>query len=98
MPSELENAVLALGMFEEACVFAVPDKEIGNRIGVALVPRPGIAPALLERSTLAQALAGSIAPFKIPHLVAPMERLPKNANGKTQRTEVARLALGKAMT
>jgi len=98
VPSELESAILALGVFEEACVFAVPDKEIGNRIGVAIVPRPGAPAALLDRSTLADALAGSIAPFKIPHLVTPMESLPKNANGKTQRAEVARLSLNKGIT
>jgi len=92
-PGELEGAILALGAFEEACVFAVPDPEIGNRIGAALVPRNGTAPALLEPGGLAWALAGSIAPFKLPHLVVAMERLPKNANGKTQRSEVARLAL-----
>jgi len=92
-PGELEGAILALGAFEEACVFAVPDSEIGNRIGAAVVPRPGAASALLERGALTQALAGSIAPFKVPHLVVAMERLPKNANGKTQRSEVARLVL-----
>ena len=92
-PGELEGAILALGAFEEACIFAVPDGEIGNRIGAAVVPRPGMAPDLLERGALTRALAGSIAPFKVPHLVVAMERLPKNANGKTQRSEVARLAL-----
>jgi acyl-coenzyme A synthetase/AMP-(fatty) acid ligase len=92
-PGELEGAILALGAFEEACVFAVPDSEIGNRIGAAVVPRHGTAPALLERGALTQALSGSIAPFKVPHLVVAMDRLPKNANGKTQRSEVARLAL-----
>jgi acyl-coenzyme A synthetase/AMP-(fatty) acid ligase len=93
VPSELESAILALGTFQEACVFAVPDKEIGNKIGVAIVPRPGTPATLLERSALVGALAGSIAPFKMPHLVASMEMLPKNANGKTQRSEVARRVL-----
>jgi acyl-coenzyme A synthetase/AMP-(fatty) acid ligase len=93
VPSELESAILALGTFQEACAFAVPDKEIGNKIGVAIVPRPGTPATLLERSALVGALAGSIAPFKMPHLVASMQMLPKNANGKTQRTEVARRVL-----
>jgi acyl-coenzyme A synthetase/AMP-(fatty) acid ligase len=91
VPTELEEAILALGAFEEACVFALPDKEIGNRIGVAIVPRHGAPNALLNQRGLSRALAGSIASFKLPHLVATMEQLPKNANGKTQRSEVARL-------
>jgi acyl-coenzyme A synthetase/AMP-(fatty) acid ligase len=103
VPGELEEAILALGSFEEACVFAVPDEEIGNRIGVAVVPlRRGqetlqaTSPrALMDRSSLVRALAGSIASFKVPDLVVAMDRLPKNANGKTQRSEVARLALNR---
>ena len=98
VPSELESAILALGIFEEACVLAIPDKEIGNRIGAAIVPRPGTEATLLERSALVQALAGSIAAFKIPHLVAPLDTLPKNANGKTQRNEVARIVLNREIT
>jgi malonyl-CoA/methylmalonyl-CoA synthetase len=90
VPSELEEAILALGAYEEACVFAVPDHEIGNRIGVAVVPRPCAPAALLNHSGLTEALAGSIASFKVPHLMVTMAKLPKNANGKTQRSEVAR--------
>jgi acyl-coenzyme A synthetase/AMP-(fatty) acid ligase len=97
VPSELENAILALGAFAEACVFAIPDQEIGNRIGVAIVPRAGTPPALLERGGLSDALAGSIAPFKLPHLLAALDQLPKNANGKTQRSEVARRVLNRGM-
>jgi acyl-coenzyme A synthetase/AMP-(fatty) acid ligase len=91
VPSELEAAILALGAYEEACVFALPDKEIGNRIGVAIVPRPAAPAVLLGHSGLAKALTGSIASFKIPHVMVTLDRLPKNANGKTQRNEVAHL-------
>ena len=40
-PRELEDAILGLGSFAEACVFPIPDREIGNRIGAALVLRSG---------------------------------------------------------
>ena len=90
-PRELEDAILGLGEFEEACVFPIPDREIGNRIGVALVARPGMASA--AETKVVQGLAGHIAPFKLPHYVVLMPELPKNANGKTQRSQVARMAL-----
>jgi len=90
VPSELEEAILALGAYEEACVFAIPDEEIGNRIGVAVVPRRRAPVALLDHRGLAQALAGSIASFKVPHVMVSMGKLPKSTNGKTQRNEVAR--------
>lgn len=93
-PRELEDAILGLGSFAEACVFPIPDREIGNRIGAALVLRPGVAAQLAERPALAHALAGRIAPFKLPHSVLVMDQLPKNPNGKTQRSQVARTALG----
>jgi acyl-coenzyme A synthetase/AMP-(fatty) acid ligase len=90
-PRELEDAILSLGRFEEACVFAIPDREIGNRIGAALVPR-GEA-GHVDEATLAKALAGKIAPFKLPHRVLVVPYLPKNANGKTQRSQVAKMVL-----
>jgi acyl-coenzyme A synthetase/AMP-(fatty) acid ligase len=94
-PGEIEETILALGFFAEACVFAVPDAEVGNRIGVAVVPRQGTGGAALDRDGLARALAGSIASFKIPDFMITMDRLPKNPNGKTQRSEVTRLALNR---
>ena len=97
VPSELESAILSLGAFEEACVFAIPDAEIGNRIGVAVIPRAGALPKISTQGGLSAALEGVIASFKIPHQMTTMNQLPKNANGKTQRSEVARLAT-KAMT
>ncbi len=93
VPSEIEGAILALGTFAEACVFAIPDQEIGNRIGAAVVPRRASTGGAHDRDGLAAALAGTIAPFKLPHIVVAMDELPKNANGKTQRSDVARRVL-----
>lgn len=92
-PRELEDAILGLGEFAEACAFPIPDPETGNRIGAAVVLRNGAAASLANEVTLAGALAGRIAPFKLPHRVVVLDQLPKNANGKTQRSEVARIAL-----
>jgi acyl-coenzyme A synthetase/AMP-(fatty) acid ligase len=88
-PREIEEALLSLGIFEEACVFAIPDPEIGNRIGAAVVRR--LTETDIDIPTLAKSLSGRIAPFKIPRTLIFPEKLPKNANGKTQRAEVARL-------
>jgi acyl-coenzyme A synthetase/AMP-(fatty) acid ligase len=92
-PRELEEAILGLGDFAEACVFPIPDEEIGNRIGAALVPRSGAAKALSDEAALAKALSGRIAPYKLPHRVVALDHLPKNANGKTQRSKVAQMVL-----
>ncbi len=92
-PRELEEAILGLGTFEEACVFPLPDDVIGNRIAAAVVPRRSVGDEPMDAASLARALAGRIAPFKLPHLVRVLAELPKNANGKTQRSQVARLVL-----
>ena len=92
-PRELEDAILSLGNVEEACVFPIPDSEIGNRIGAALVLRAGGDGTPTDRATLAAALSGRIAPFKLPHRVIVLPQLPKNPNGKTQRSQVVRIAL-----
>jgi acyl-coenzyme A synthetase/AMP-(fatty) acid ligase len=92
-PREVEEAILGVGAFEEACVFPLPDDVIGNRIAAAVVPRAKIADAPINATSLADALAGRIAPFKLPHVIRVLAELPKNANGKIQRSEVARLVL-----
>jgi acyl-coenzyme A synthetase/AMP-(fatty) acid ligase len=92
-PRELEEAILGLGQYAEACVFPIPDREIGSRIGAALVLRPGVSSPGTDKRELAQALSGRIAPFKLPHEVLVFDQLPKNANGKTQRSQVMRMAL-----
>jgi acyl-coenzyme A synthetase/AMP-(fatty) acid ligase len=93
VPREVEDAILGLGKFEEACVFPLPDEMIGNRIAAAVVPREAGMDGPVDAATLARALAGRIAPFKLPSLVRVLAELPKNANGKTQRSAVARLVL-----
>ena len=94
-PRELEDAILGLGEFEEACVFPIPDREIGNKIGAAVVWRANAAEKQTNEKSLANALSGRIAPFKFPHRVLAFEQLPKNANGKTQRSQVARIAIAR---
>jgi acyl-coenzyme A synthetase/AMP-(fatty) acid ligase len=92
-PREVEDAILGLGAFEEACVFPLPDDVIGNRIAAAVVPRGSVTDEPIDAASLTRALAGRIAPFKLPHMVRVLAELPKNANGKTRRSEVARLVL-----
>jgi long-chain acyl-CoA synthetase len=95
-PRELEDAILGLGEIAEVCAFPIPDREIGNRIGAALVLRSGSGKSLADPAAIAKALAGRIAPFKMPHRVFVLDQLPKNPNGKTLRGEVARVALRQA--
>jgi acyl-coenzyme A synthetase/AMP-(fatty) acid ligase len=79
--------VLSLGTFEEACVFAIPDKEVGNRIGAAVVLRQcgSQRPAAGD---VANALLGRIAPFKFSNEVFVLNDMPKT---QTERRSDQRL-------
>src|SRR5262249_27063146 len=92
-PREVEEAILGLGTFEEACVFPVSDAVIGNRIAAAVVPRGHVTDASIDAASLARALAGPITPFKRSHRVCALVELTKIANGTTQRSQVALLVL-----
>lgn len=88
-PREVEDALLSLDEIVQACVFPIPDLEIGHRIGAALVLRESLGenPA----SEIRERLAGCLATFKLPQVVFVWDSLPTNLNGKTQRSEVIRL-------
>jgi len=93
VPREVEDALLQLGTIEEACVFNIPDNEIGNRIGAGIVLRSRASAEGLSKGTLIESLKGKIAAFKFPHDIFIFAELPKNANGKTQRREVYRISM-----
>jgi acyl-coenzyme A synthetase/AMP-(fatty) acid ligase len=93
VPREIEDALSSLGTFEETCVFAIPDKEIGYRIGAAVVLRDGASGTAPTVKDIAAALAGRIAAFKFPQQIFVLKEMPKNANGKTQRSAVIKLLL-----
>ena len=80
---------MGLDEVAQACVFPVPDAEIGHVVAAAIVPRRVLdeAPA----AWLKDRLAGRLAAFKVPQIVVQWPKLPINVNGKVQRSEVARL-------
>ena len=85
VPRELEDALLQLGIVEEACVFGIFDKEIGNQIGAAIVLRAGIASPPLGRQGVADALQGKIAHFKLPHEVFFFRELPDRERKNSEK-------------
>ena len=91
VPREIEDALLETELFEETCVFAIPDAEIGHRIGAAVVLRQAAADMPVSAAALAALLDTRLAAFKKPHQAFALASLPKNANGKTQRREVAKM-------
>jgi acyl carrier protein/thioesterase domain-containing protein len=85
-PREIEEALLDLPSVVEAMAFAIPDPQLGEEIGVAIVVAPGSSIDAVEvRAYLARRLAA----FKVPKRVLVVDRLPKSDTGKLQRLAFA---------
>ena len=72
---DVEGALHRLPQVAEACAFSVPDERLGEIVGAIVQLRPG---ATLDRDSMARALEGHLASFKIPALLwcqdAPLTR------------------------
>jgi O-succinylbenzoic acid--CoA ligase len=86
-PAEVEAALRSSGEFDDVAVIGLPDPEWGQRV-VACHPAGARAP---RQDKLEAALSG-LAPFKRPKKYAGISPWPRNAQGKIDRAELARLA------
>jgi long-chain acyl-CoA synthetase len=86
-PAEIAEVVRLHPGVADAAVTGVPDAELGERVGVAVVMEPGVAP--INRDDLRDWCRGRLAPFKLPEVVAVLDALPVNELGKLPRRVVA---------
>jgi O-succinylbenzoic acid--CoA ligase len=86
-PAEVEAALRSSGEFDDIAVIGLPDPDWGQRV-VACHPAGARAPSL---DKVKAALSG-LAPFKHPKRYAGISPWPRNAQGKIDRAELARLA------
>lgn len=88
-PREVEEALRASGQFEDVAVIGLADPEWGQVV-VACHPRAERAPS---RESVDAALAG-LPSYKRPKRYIALSQWPRNAQGKINRAELARLAVG----
>lgn len=84
-PTEVEAALNSLPGVVESAVFGAPHPDFGEGVVAAVVWDGEANPAT---SRLRQALAGRLAGYKIPKRILIVERLPRNAMGKVQKTHL----------
>jgi acyl-CoA synthetase (AMP-forming)/AMP-acid ligase II len=87
-PLEVEGAIGAHPDVIEASVVGLPDDDLGEVVGAAVVLRAGSA---VDADQLARFLAGRIADYKWPRRLRFLPALPRNPGGKVLRDEVRRL-------
>jgi long-chain acyl-CoA synthetase len=88
-PSEVEAVVRTHPTVRDVAVVGVPDPEMGNRVGCAIVSREPITSAALR-----DFCTGRIANFKLPERLLFVDEIPYNDFGKVDRKELrARFAV-----
>jgi acyl-CoA synthetase (AMP-forming)/AMP-acid ligase II len=83
---EVENALSAHPAVFEVAVVGVPDKMMGEKVGAAVVLKPG---ASLDATDIIKFAKDHLADFKIPqYLVLRSETLPRNPGGKILKKQL----------
>jgi acyl-CoA synthetase (AMP-forming)/AMP-acid ligase II len=90
-PEEIDQLLGGLPLLAEACVFAIPDAVMGERIGVAVVPRPGMTASFGDVTGYLR--EQDLAVFKLPERLFVFDSLPRNVTNKVMRSEVRAMAL-----
>jgi acyl-CoA synthetase (AMP-forming)/AMP-acid ligase II len=85
-PREIDEVVLDHPGVAEAIAFAVPHAQLGEEIGVAVVPRQG---ASVTEAEIREHAARRLAAFKVPRVVRIVAAIPKGPTGKPQRIGLA---------
>ncbi len=81
-PKEIESLLDELPGVRESAVVGIPDRDFGESVAAAVVPRDG---ERIDVAALVAAVKGRIAGFKVPRKVLVMDELPRNQMGKVQK-------------
>lgn len=93
-PAEVERQVNVHPVIADAACVAVADADLGERLCVCVVQRPGTAPlALTELNAFLEGERG-LERKKLPELLVALAELPLGATGKLCRQTLTRLAAG----
>ena len=85
-PTEVEEVLYATGLVGEAVALGIPHAGLGQAIVIAATPPEG---GLLDIDALLAHCRGELPNFMVPQRVVPFDSLPRNANGKIDRRQLA---------
>lgn len=84
--AEVESIVSGVGSVAECAVVAYPDADLGERVGVFVVPADGASPNLQDVVTHMR--AQEVASYKLPERIEIVTELPRNVLGKVVKAEL----------
>lgn len=90
-PEELDQLLGGHPKLIEACAFGLPDATLGERIGLAVVPKSGESVDLADIVEFLK--QRGVAQFKLPERLFEFDALPRNALNKVLRPQVRERAL-----
>ncbi len=90
-PAEIEEAAVATGLVSEAVAIGVPDERLGQAIRLFAGPLDGDEAGL--RDALLRQLKRDLPNFMVPHAIVLLDQLPRNANGKFDRTALTAMKI-----
>jgi acyl-CoA ligase (AMP-forming) (exosortase A-associated) len=91
-PTEIEEAVYATGITDEAVAFGLPHESLGQVIGL-IAKRPAARQGV--EVDLVQALKARLVNYMVPQMLEYWDELPRSANGKIDRAQIISQALAK---
>src|SRR5690606_27135582 len=81
-PKEIESVLDELPEVRESAVVGIPDRDFGESVAAAVVPRDG---ARIDVAALVASVKGRSAGVKVPRKVLVVDELPRNQMGKVQK-------------
>lgn len=85
-PSEVEEIIFATGLVADAAAVGVPHPTLGQAIVVVGAPAPGAKP---DAAALIEVCRKELPTFMVPHHIEWRDSLPRNPNGKYDRSRLA---------
>jgi acyl-CoA ligase (AMP-forming) (exosortase A-associated) len=85
-PTEVEEVLYATGLVTDAVAIGIPHPELGQAIAVIAAPAPARA---ADTQALLAECRSRLPNFMVPHHIEWRTRLPRNANGKFDRKQLA---------
>ncbi len=81
-PREIEEYIREFDKVQDVAVAGVPDKELGEVVGAAVIPREGVE---IDPIEIVDFCYGKIASAKVPRYVIIVDELPISGRGKVQK-------------
>ena len=88
-PAEVESAIRTTDLVVDVSVIGLPDPYWGQILTAVYIPRN----TTISSQQIQDAIRGKIAKFKQPKLWIPVEKLPRNEQGKLNRKAVKQIAI-----